>query len=271
MKVLINYASAAYEKTRALNSWTGIHVAGFDKVVEYSPSDIDNAFFDENKEILEKSRGAGMWLWKPYIILKEARKLDEGDLLFYADSGSFFIRKIDRVVNILKHEDIWLTRTPLIEKQFTKKETFRELGCEGRRFENTPQIMATFVAIRVNKQSIDFVKSWLENCCNPLALLPPSSESEQKTVFLAHREDQSIISLLAKKQGLHTFSDPTQYGKLPEKYYDSGREMCYASKRDYPTMIILHRGRIPKLSTCLKQYVLGVLPRSIGLKLIRRG
>lgn len=41
MKVLINYANDVYKKAQDWNSWTGKHIAGFDKVYAFSPNDID--------------------------------------------------------------------------------------------------------------------------------------------------------------------------------------------------------------------------------------
>ena len=56
-KVLINYANERFESVRKVNTWTGMHVAGFDKVIEYTPEQIDSVFFEKNKEILEQKRG----------------------------------------------------------------------------------------------------------------------------------------------------------------------------------------------------------------------
>ncbi len=40
MKVLINYANDVYDKkAQDWNSWTGKHIAGFDKVYAFSPND----------------------------------------------------------------------------------------------------------------------------------------------------------------------------------------------------------------------------------------
>ena len=38
-------------------------------------------WFDPNLQ------GAGFWVWKPFIILKELEHLEEGDYLLYTDAG----------------------------------------------------------------------------------------------------------------------------------------------------------------------------------------
>ena len=45
------------------------------------------AFYSENKAILDLARGAGYWLWKPFIISETLKEMEEGDCLIYSDSG----------------------------------------------------------------------------------------------------------------------------------------------------------------------------------------
>ena len=56
-------------------------------------------FYLENKIILDKTRGNGYWLWKPFIILETLKKMDDNDVLLYLDSGDIFT---DGVVGFLK-------------------------------------------------------------------------------------------------------------------------------------------------------------------------
>ena len=59
MKVLINYANDVYKKAQDWNSWTGKHIAGFDKVYAFSPNDIDKTYYETHKDILSVQRGNG--------------------------------------------------------------------------------------------------------------------------------------------------------------------------------------------------------------------
>lgn len=54
MKVLINDANERFRRSQALNSSTGLEVAGFDKVVSFSPRDIDRGFYEANQAILRE-------------------------------------------------------------------------------------------------------------------------------------------------------------------------------------------------------------------------
>ena len=100
MKLLINYANKRFKEFQKLNSKTGIKVAGFDKVISYSPEDIDRDFFQKNEKILKCPRGNGYWLWKPYFIKKSLELLDAGDFLFYCDSDYRFISSIQPIIDI---------------------------------------------------------------------------------------------------------------------------------------------------------------------------
>jgi hypothetical protein len=57
------------------------HMYGFNKVLAYNESVMTEAFRDRYHHILESSRGAGFWMWKPYAILHT--------LLYEADWGDY--------------------------------------------------------------------------------------------------------------------------------------------------------------------------------------
>ena len=62
--------------------------------------------------------------------------------------------------------------------------------------------------------------------------------------FAAHREDQSLLSLLRDKWGLPAFRDPSDYGEMPFMYIGSGN-WDYNPKQypnsPYPTIILCNR------------------------------
>ena len=80
MKILINYADKRYEPARKWNTWTGRHIAHFDKVCEFYPADIEKEWADEHSEILSHQRGNGLWLWKPYFVNKVMDECADGDI-----------------------------------------------------------------------------------------------------------------------------------------------------------------------------------------------
>ena len=62
----------------------------FNEIIGLTEKDLieDDIFWNKNKEfILNSSKGYGYWIWKPYLINKELEKMNDGDILVYADAG----------------------------------------------------------------------------------------------------------------------------------------------------------------------------------------
>lgn len=272
--ILINYADSNYRKAQKLNTWTGNYIAKFDKVIEYSPVDVDVEFRKINKEIFRIKRGNGLWLWKPYLIRKTLLDMIDGDILFYCDSGAFFIRNVKKLIRSMGEQDIWITDIPLIEKQFTKMDAFILMNCCDEKYFDSNQIQGTFLAIRKSAYSVDFINQWLKYCCDIRILSPNENIMGKHNVenFSAHREDQSILSLLAKRENIKPHLDPTQYGRLPQKYYQ--KKFLFQipkHEKEYSTCIILHRSRNLSIGLCFNQLLCAVLPIRIAKKFINNG
>src|SRR5689334_19513736 len=82
---------------------------GVDQVVSFGRKDIDDNFYLTNKDILDAERGAGYWLWKPYIINKMINKLNEGDILIYSDAGVALINPVQLVIQEMKEDILFFT------------------------------------------------------------------------------------------------------------------------------------------------------------------
>ncbi|CAI5460228.1 unnamed protein product [Closterium sp. Yama58-4] len=62
---------------------------GADRCIQYNHTSLDPDFTSRNNKILSLPRGAGYWVWKPYLILKTLlEEMEDGDLLLYADADS---------------------------------------------------------------------------------------------------------------------------------------------------------------------------------------
>lgn len=272
MRVFITFGDEKYAKTRDFAARMAKLMGGFDKVVTYTPEDIDEGFKKNHDDIFSIKRGYGLWLWKPYLIYKALNEIcQEGDYLFYSDGGAFFFRSVSYIEKVMGDSDMWISCVPLKEWQFTKQDTFDLMGCHGDKYEKTPQVQGTFLYIRKTPRSIAFIKEWLDLCCDIRLLHPDNvvSHAENKNGFHGHREDQSILSLLCKMKGQRVYQDPTQYSRFPEKYWRKGFERALDTpKKQYPPIIILHRTANLNISDILRQIILLFIPRWIGLKLI---
>ena len=104
MKYHINYAHNRYLNAQKYCSESA-QKAGFDRVISYSFSDIDPEFYIKNQNILMLSRGAGMWLWKSYLIHKTLLKMNFGDLLVYSDAGSYYMSSVQPLIDKINKEE----------------------------------------------------------------------------------------------------------------------------------------------------------------------
>ena len=271
--LLISYANEPYKPAQHLQTKTA-KAAGFTEVIEYGPEDIEESFRKEHADIFQYRRGNGLWLWKPYLIKKTLDSMENGDILFYCDSGACFFRNVKGILSKLSSQDIWVSALPLKEKQFTKQAALDIMGCNSKKYTESAQVSGTFCAFKKSDFSTSFVNEWLEYCCNIQVLAPTQKPDQEAPYFYAHREDQSVLSLLAKKYDLQIYSDPSQYGRLPEKYKRDGCEMLYygeqTGQEDYPVCILHHRTKDGNKKVLFNQFLCAVLPRKIGLKLIAK-
>ena len=272
MKIFVTYSNERYAKARDFAGKMAKRFGKFDKVVIYKPEDIDDDFKENNKEILSFKKGAGLWLWKPYVVNKALNEeCKDGDYLFYADAASFFIRSVDYIIKAWGDQDVFVSPVPLKEWQFTKADCFKLLNCDSDKFKQTAQIQGIFIGVRKTTNSIKFVKEWLDRCCD-LRLMHPDNIAlglPNPKNFVSHREDQSMLSLLCKQENIHPHEDPSQGGKYPEMYDNSGfQKASITNSIEYPVCIVHHHTADVNKSVVFKRLLQIILPKKIGLKLM---
>lgn len=213
-KIYINYANDRFKTQQNFALKMALSLGKFDTAIGYSISDLDEEFYLKNSNILDLEKGIGLWLWKPYIILKTLLKMEEGDVLLYADAGSFLVRNIDNILDELLpfEQDVMAFELPLVERQWTKADLFVYMQCNNSKiFSDTNQINSSFHLVKKSNFSVKFYQEFLELACIADNI---SDENIMENIegFVEHRYDQSIFSLLYKKYKLVAFKDPTQFG-----------------------------------------------------------
>lgn len=266
LKILINYADSNFSKQQQLNSKTGLKKGSFDKVIEFSPSNIGEEFKKKHDVFLKNNpRGAGYWLWKPYIILKALEEAEDGDYIFYCDAGAIFVNSIEYLIEAMENEQqsVFLTQNPLLEKQWTKVECFQELGCVGKEYSETGQAVGGYILVKKDAAAINFINDYYELCCK-YYLLDDSKTDQQIDEFIDHRHDQSLLSLLAKKRKYSFFRDISQYGIRPFQYIAPGREYSIQTYKNstYPQILLSYRK-----DNWIKVYIKEKIKDYLGFKL----
>jgi hypothetical protein len=196
MKYFINYASNGFKVAQngGLERATQF---GF-KTFGYSDLDIDADFKKQNESILSLSRGGGYWLWKPYIILKTLKSMNDGDYLIYMDSGAILLKDPTELFSFINHKGILTFSMIQKTSKWTKGDCFFHINQKNKEdFKDENQIQATYLFFRKCDYSVNFVEEWLENCKNPdLITDSPNVHMENFGDFVDHRHDQAILSLM---------------------------------------------------------------------------
>lgn len=222
---LINYADRDFYRAQRINCETGLRVGGFDHVIACNRHSMEPKFRDRHRETLMLPRGAGYWLWKPYIMLRALREaVAQGDMLFYCDSGCRFIAPIAPLIEHCLRD----TEKPVLlftltanhtNGRWTKRDCFLALDVEDPEIVAAPQIVSTFILCRNVPFTVDLIAQWLTLAENPQLLTdaPNACGVPNYPDFIEHRHDQSLLSLLGYKHRIQTLPDISQWGNADRK------------------------------------------------------
>ena len=206
--VLANYATADLGRIRRRSTRSAFRRGRFDRVLEYGPGDLDPAFRRRNAAVLAQPRGAGYWIWKPYIIRDALRSIGDDEMLFYCDADMRFVAPLGPLRAEMRRDGIGVLgfRTHYVEHTWTKRDCFVLMDCDHARYRDTPQVRAGFSAWRRTPFAVAFVEEWLRLVQDErLATdLPSRCGLPEHPTFREHRHDQSVLSLLCKKHGVPT-------------------------------------------------------------------
>lgn len=244
MIVAINYSDWKYKKAQKFNSITATQKGKVDKVISYSPKNIDTEFRKKNASILNQDRGNGFWLWKPYIIKKTLDSLQQNDYLIYLDSGAFYMNNVQYLIKVMEKEkqDIMAFELPFKERHYSKRDVFICMGCDEPRYTDTNQRMATMIIIKKTNRAQCFTNEWLQFAQMEDIITDAKNHMGKYNYngFVDNRHDQSVFSILSKKYKIKAFRDPSQYGRFPKLFWSRKIEVS-EDATNYPQIIAEHR------------------------------
>lgn len=182
---------------------------GFSVITEYhlfTEKDLEKEFLHDFRPWLYR-RGYGYWKWKPYLIYRELKKLDKGDILIWSDAGNVLNSKaesrlkeyIDRVntndIGMLAFQDKFL------ERQYTKGDIFDYFHVlDNPHFTDTYQFWGGLSIIKKTEKTEMFVEDWWNTAKNHYYLITDKRSSiPNYSEFIENRHDQSIYSILVKQ------------------------------------------------------------------------
>ena len=215
--ILINYAQNIWYNAQKLNSSTGIKYGGFSHVYQHSLDDIDPGYVEEHQHILSQQRGAGYWLWKPYIIYKNLIELRDDDVLLYCDSGARFEKSFDNYMFDLCRDDekgMILFKDTHMQRTYTKRDCFVYMDCDQPEYHDNSQLIASYQLMRKTDFTMSFYAELLQWSEDERILtdIPNTSGHDNLPEFIDHRHEQSILTNMQQRDNITTVVDPSQWG-----------------------------------------------------------
>ena len=227
---LVAFASKNLDRSAQRLSFQAIDSKFYDDINIFNED-----YFDKDFKLLfnnlmknKKKRGYGFWIWKPYFILEVFKKINYGDVVNYVDIGCHIIgknkKRFDEYLDILFDKERWLLPfqykkiktisnkdyeyPELMEYKYTKSDLFNYFGCfNDKTITDTPQYWAGSFFIKKNEISTQFLQQWLDVFYKRFDLVDDtSSKIENHKDFIENRHDQSIFSILCKKNNLKSIS-----------------------------------------------------------------
>ena len=162
--------------------------------------------YGQHREIFDAVRGAGFWAWKPIIILNVMYMHNPDDLILYLDASTYLKENPMQVILDNAPEVITAVQTGFPCWQWTKRDCFVNMGCDSAEYWSADQVWAGVVIVRVCDEAKRFVAEWQKYCLDYHTIGNKPSEHENFKGFIAHREDQSILSNLIIKHKIKTFT-----------------------------------------------------------------
>lgn len=242
------------------------------KLLKYTDKDLPINFVNQYSQHFKVKRGGGYWLWKPYVILDAIKKLNDGDILIYVDSGMSAITDVNLFLNYFAkiRSDIFLFKNHGLQNQvWTKRDCFVLMDCDSEMYYFDDQVNAAVQIYRKSNFSMTFLKEYFEYCSNiDIVGDGVSKLNEEFVSFKEHRHDQSVLTNLSIKYKINLYRNPTQFGNhlLEDKFITNQTKFSHGlSKFDepfkqssYPQIFDHHRRRFNFKDSFVKNIILKI-------------
>jgi hypothetical protein len=200
----LSFGSDEYYKNRSFNILSQLcNVYPHSSMRVFQKSDLPLEI-QEYGEIYQ--RGYGYWRWKPFLIKTYISSLEENQgFIFYVD-GLSGLKNINSTIEFLDqfmvqaNQDIIGWQMNHLESMYTTGDLLSSLRINpSSAIANSGQFAATFIAIRVNNRTRNFVDKWDGFYGENLNLCRDNPSMERNHhLFRENRHDQSVFSLLLK-------------------------------------------------------------------------
>jgi hypothetical protein len=267
-KFFVSFASPNMTGALRRISHQALAMERFDVILPFEKDGLDSRFVSTFKDKLQEDvRGYGYWVWKAQVIKQALEKMDEGDMLLYADAGCHLNRegrlRLDQYFEMLvpdrplvvfqqdPQDTVFCENSPGIpswpNRDWTKGDLIDYFDVRGRDdILSSETYYATTFFMQKNSITSKLVDDWQEPARKNWNLIDDSpTVSPNFPGFIEHRHDQSIFSILCNFYPVNVISAcEIVYPKI------HGRGGDWKRLHDFP--IHARRDRRNNLSSRLK-------------------
>lgn len=192
----------------------------------------------ENPLVMACLRGAGYWLWKPYVILDVLKSVPAGTVVLYTDITMIYIADPAHLFALADVNDVVLFENAPgnLQHKWTKRDAFVRLDADSPEYHNRRQLNAAIQLYRAGPKAIAFLEAAKQAMRDPAVLTdaPNVCGLPNFDGFVDHRHDQSVLTILAQKSGIPTFRAPIWPPKPNGPPGPYGRIFYHHRRRDVP-------------------------------------
>ena len=222
-KIFLTYGDLKFKKSRERIVNEANQLNYFNNIImETEKTILDDEFQKalKNKKfrnVFNNKRGGGYWLWKPYIIYKNLKLINDNDILIYSDAGSTIYNnkntynKLNKYINIINKSSKGILgfKNEQIESKWTKGDIFKHFNClNNKDIYNTTQFSGgSLHIVRKCKYSLYIYKLWWDTARKfPELFDDKTNKIINYKNFIENRHDQSVWSLICKTNNIEYLS-----------------------------------------------------------------
>jgi hypothetical protein len=192
---------------------------GVDFVLNYRRSLLDPKFLKTHQEILDTKMGAGLWIWKPWIIQQTLASAPENAVIIYMDGGFIIRGSLRPLIEKVQGKPVLMAQytNGSLAVQNVSQYQARFLKAHFQVLKRTPLKPAGFLVIRNCPESRAFIAEWLGYCVRKDMINYTPAQEPEDPAFQSTQYDQSLINLTALNHP-HTVQTISYEDELVEKY-----------------------------------------------------
>lgn len=189
----------------------------FDTVTAVTELDIPEFIEKHQDFIKEHSRGYGLWIWKPKVILDKLLSVKDNDFIVYCDAGMHVNQNgVPRYYDYLKmlndpnaHILTFSANDFYSAHQWVKADAVEEFFPEFRN-KKYRYCYGGVMILKKTQTTIDLVTDWLSLCENYHYLDATQSELPNHEEFLGNDYDNGLFNLCLAKYDMKTHIYPDE-------------------------------------------------------------